>query len=308
MSNDASVFRSRERPSDAESGKASGAMTSENVREAISLVKTGSIYELGTRRFHGMPVAAVHPAFQVLSYRTPHGLALQNDQDWLDVKHNSVGFSFQSELVMGSMHSGTHIDAMAHVTTGEDHTWHGGFTADRDAGDFGPRKGDASQLLPLVTTGLLLDVAGAKKTQVLPKGYSITVEDLETASRFGNVRVEPGCAVLIRTGYASLWPLLSAMQEHYGAGITLDSAKWLAQRGAILIGADTEGVERLPSPDQQNPHPVHCYLIFHEGIYVLELADLERLARDRVYKFAFIAAPARIEGATAALVDPLALV
>ena len=40
----------------------------------------------------------------------------------------------------------------------------------------------------------------------------------------------------------------------------------------------------------------------------MESLDLEALARDRVYEFLFVALPLKIRGATASMVDPLAVI
>ena len=103
------------------------------------------MYDLDCERFPGMPLFAGHPAFQVLSYRTPRGLVNQGDQEWL--ADNQVDFHWQSEmLVMGLCTASTRIDALSHVTCGDEHTWHGGGSADRDLGDFGPLREDATEI------------------------------------------------------------------------------------------------------------------------------------------------------------------
>ena len=40
----------------------------------------------------------------------------------------------------------------------------------------------------------------------------------------------------------------------------------------------------------------------------MESLDLEELARQRVYEFLFVALPLKIRGATASMVDPVAMV
>jgi kynurenine formamidase len=53
--------------------------------------------------------------------------------------------------------------------------------------------------------------------------------------------------------------------------------------------------------------PVHTFLLAQSGIPILELVDLEALARDGVHEFAFIAASLRLRGADAAPLRPIAL-
>ena len=57
-----------------------------------------------------------------------------------------------------------------------------------------------------------------------------------------------------------------------------------------------------------NPQPVHTLLLIENGIHLMESLDLEALARDRVYEFLFVALPLKIRGATASMVDPLAVI
>jgi len=48
-------------------------------------------------------------------------------------------------------------------------------------------------------------------------------------------------------------------------------------------------------------------LLVRNGIYNLENLDLEELARDKVYEFAFIFAPLRLKGATGSPGNPIAV-
>ena len=49
-------------------------------------------------------------------------------------------------------------------------------------------------------------------------------------------------------------------------------------------------------------------LLVENGIPIIEMLNLERLAAGRVYQFAFVLAPLNIEGGTGSPVRPLALV
>jgi kynurenine formamidase len=54
--------------------------------------------------------------------------------------------------------------------------------------------------------------------------------------------------------------------------------------------------------------PVHVHLLVESGIHIIEMVNLEELAKDRVYEFLFIAAPLKIRGGTGSPLRPLALV
>ncbi len=127
--------------------------------DALRSPVEGRLYDLDPGRFPGMPLWAGHPPFQVVSYRTPQGVRTQGDQEWLAAPHNQVGVALMSELVIAGMHSGAHIDALAHITCGEDNHWHGGYTTGEWLGDFGPMRDDASTIEPIIARGVLVDLA-----------------------------------------------------------------------------------------------------------------------------------------------------
>lgn len=56
-------------------------------------------------------------------------------------------------------------------------------------------------------------------------------------------------------------------------------------------------------------HPSHPPFIFsRNGIHILEMVNLEELARDRQYTFLFVVSPLKIVGGTGSPVRPLAIV
>ena len=110
---------------------------------------------LAATRFPGMPLFPGHPPFQVLNYRTPRGIRVTGAQPWGPV--NDAGLGYMAEYVMATSHSGAHMDALAHMTVGDDMHWFGGGRADEHLTDFGPTYLDASTMPPFFTRGVLLD-------------------------------------------------------------------------------------------------------------------------------------------------------
>jgi hypothetical protein len=74
-----------------------------------------------------MPLFGSHPPFQVTMYRTPGGLRGDGEQPW--GPRNEVNLGYMAEVVSGTAHSGAHVDALAHMTIGDDDHWYGGGTA-----------------------------------------------------------------------------------------------------------------------------------------------------------------------------------
>jgi kynurenine formamidase len=291
-----------------QSGRDNGP-TAELVVRAARLVQRGTMISLAAVRFPGMPLFPGHPPFQVLNYRTPRGIRVADAEPWGPI--NDAGLGYMAEYVMATSHSGAHVDALAHMTIGDDMHWYGGGGADKHLGDSGPTHGDASQRPPFFTRGILLDAAGFRGLQCLPAGSAITATEMDEICATQGVTVEAGDVVLVRTGLMSLWPDAEAMAAHKTPGPDISAARWLLDRGVVATGTDTETYEVQPAPDPGptgNPQPVHTLLLIENGLYLMEGLDLEELARQRIHEFLFVALPVKIRGATGSMIDPVAVI
>lgn len=281
----------------------------EKIVEATRFVKEGRRYSLATSRFPGMPLFPGHPPFQVLNYRTPPGIRAEQAQPW--GPPNEVGLGYMAEYIMATSHSGAHVDALGHMTVGEDNHWYGGGNTAEHLSDKGPTVGDAEHLPPFFTRGVFLDPPTYRGIDALPAGEPVGADELAAIAEAQGVEVRPWDVVLIRTGYLKYWPDAEAMEAHKTAGPDLSAAEWLLERGVVATGTDTETYEVQPAPDRgtpANPQPVHTRLLIENGIYLMESIYLEELARDRVYEFLFVMLPVKIRGATGSMVDPLAVI
>ncbi|MFC7658779.1 cyclase family protein [Pseudonocardia benzenivorans] len=216
-----------------------------------------------------------------------------------------------TEVVSGTVHSGAHVDALAHITIGDEHRWYGGANAAEHLGDFGPTVGDASSMPAMFTRGVLLDLAAHRGVDCLPAGAAVDAAEVEDICAAQGVTIGQWDVVLFRTGYMGLWPDRARMAEHLTPGPDISVARMLTERGVIAAGSDTETFEVQPAPDPgspANPQPVHVHLLVDNGVYIMESLDLEELAAARVYEFLFVALPLKIAGATGSMVDPLAVV
>ena len=284
-------------------------MPAEKVVEAAQMVKEGRSYSLATSRFPGMPLFPGHPPFQVVNYRTPPGIRAGGVQPW--GPPNEVGLGYMAEYLMACSHSGAHIDALGHMTIGEDNHWYGGGNTAEHLTDHGPSVGDAEHLPPFFTRGVLLDPPTFRGVDALPASEPVGADELQAIAEQQGVEVRPWDVVLIRTGYLKYWPDADAMEAHKTAGPDLSAAEWLLERGVVATGTDTETYEVMPTPDRgspANPQPVHTKLLIENGIYLLESIYLEEIARDRVYEFLFVMLPLKIRGATGSMVDPVAMI
>lgn len=289
------------------------------VAKALSLVKNNKVYDLEAPRFKGMSVWPGHPGWDIVPYASPHGrqnMAKHGQYGqaynwngvggWLDPAINKYHSGLNSEMLIGSMHVGTHIDSLSHFTAGEDNHWYNGFNTAEHWGDYGPLKADASNIPPIVLPGVLLDIPGYKGVPHLQPEEPVTVEDIKGCAAWAGVSLEKGDCVLIRTGM--IWP---EMDTAPNAGPTLDTVRYLVEEcGAFLLGNDQVAFENFPGGASSFPghvHPVHEYLLVQKGVHIMEMVMTGELARDKVYRFCFITLPASIRGATGMMIRPIAI-
>jgi len=218
------------------------------------------------------------------------------------------GSSAANEIIVTGGHTGTHVDALAHVSyRGE---LHGGASAEdaQRGGRFSSHGIDAME--PMVCRGVLLDVAALHETDVLPGGYGITENDLAAAEEKAGVEVQAGDVVLVHSGWSRNFGDAQAFLGHEtGApGPTEDAARWLAEKGVRATGAETIAYEQIKPEIGHALLPVHRLLLVESGIHIIEVMNITELAEAGIYEFMFILAPLKITGGTGSPVRPLAVV
>jgi kynurenine formamidase len=161
---------------------------------------------------------------------------------------------------------------------------------------------------PLLGRGVLLDVAGWKGVELLPRKYSISADEFKACAAAEGVSLQAGDVLLVRTGYGTLWK--NEAEYLQAAGVAKSGTLWAAEQGVVAVGADNMSWD---VPDERDPETGatlfgHFYLLPQKGIYIMENLNLEELARDRCYSFAWIGIPLKFTGATGSPLRPLALV
>jgi kynurenine formamidase len=282
------------------------AMTPQSVAAALRVAKTGKVYDLGVPYDRNSYKWPGHSPGEIIMFRSPEGVKRQGDfPPAADPKLNPRRMGWHSCALFINDNVGTQIDGLGHVTTGEDNHWYNGFKEADWGGNFGILKCDSTTIPPIVTRGVLIDVAGFRKVDALPAHFQITPEILQAALTAQKTTLKPGDTVLIRTGTLRYWGKDGSdhkkIGEHDSAGIDLAAARWLVeQQGAILIGSDTSGLEYVPGPMEPPQFiPVHQYLLIEQGVHIGEFHFLEDLARDKAYEFCYVATTPKIRGTVA---------
>ena len=258
-----------------------------SVMRAKELMRTGEMVEMahplnaqmaffGTRRFD------VHPKRTFMNdFSNRRG----SNEEIVITELGQVGTQFDG--FAHQSHEDSHYNC---VKTGEIST-RDGFTK------FGMDK-----IGTLMTRGVMLDIAGLKNVDILPDTYEVTVEDLEAAMQKQNVKIQPGDAVLIHTGWGKLYGKDNARYVKTCPGLGIKAAEYLAKLDPMLLGADNWPVEVAPNPDPKLSLPVHQVALVVNGIHLLENMKLDEMAAKRIWEFAFVMQPikARFTGSTVA--------
>ncbi|MSR13409.1 MAG: cyclase family protein [Gammaproteobacteria bacterium] len=266
----------------------------------LQRIASGKIYDLSVESFPGMP-GLVHlgmgdPEYHHWMTHTPEGLAIEG----LNPGDPQHPIGLYDDAIIMSVHTGTHIDALNHAGYGDQ--IYNGFKRSEHLGNKGWKVAGADRIPAIITRGVLIDVAGWKKLNVLPPSYEITPSDLEAALAAQGTSLQKGDAVFIRTGRMTLWPDPTTYVPHE-PGIAQPGAAWLIEHGAVTMGADTIAFERLPIKGKA----VHSFVFAERGVTIMENVWLEDLASDRCYEFVLFAAPIKLRGATGAPIRPFAL-
>jgi kynurenine formamidase len=267
-------------------------MKPQTVLNAVKLIKTGEVIELGHVLSDKIPFSGTR-RFDVHVKRT-----------FLNQFSNMRGSN--EEIVISEIGQvGTQFDGFAHQT--HQNSWYNCFKVDENATRSGFTKLGVHNVGALITRGVLIDVAGFKGVEMLGDSYEITVADLEGALKKQNVTLEPGDAVIVHTGWGKLWGKENARYMRSCPGLGVAAAQWLIGKDPMLLGADNWPVEVAPNPDKQLSLPVHQIALVVSGVHLLENLKLDELAAKGVSEFAFVMQPLKIQGGTGSTVAPIAV-
>lgn len=150
-------------------------------------------------------------------------------------------------------HTGTHIDAPGHFL-------------ERGIGI------DKIPLEKLIGDCRVLDLSGQGKNEIF-------VSDLKSSD------IKKGDRILLKTGNFRLLKKNKFPKTY--VSLSLEGAKFLAQKGVNLVGTDFLGIEKKGSPG----HPVHKTLLA-SGIVIVEGLDLEKVPQG---SYKIICLPLRVD-------------
>ncbi|MFI8105963.1 cyclase family protein [Streptomyces sp. NPDC086023] len=214
------------------------------------------------------------------------------------------------DAVTMGLQAATHWDALTHVS--HSGKIYNGRPADTITPHTRAQYSGIEKAGPIVSRGVLLDVARAKGLDRLPGNHAVTPEDLAEAEEFGRVTVRAGDIVLVRTGQIQVY--LAGDKHGYGfpsPGLSVRTPEWFHARDVAAVANDTLTFEIFPPEFENLWLPVHALDLVEMGMHQGQNWNLETLsgacADQQQYTFLLSAMPEPFVGGTGTPVAPVAI-
>jgi kynurenine formamidase len=270
-------------------------LTPERAAAAAKLVKTGKVYSLG------IEVTPDTPAFP------PRGCKLYIVQpgQHAGATLGDTKTSYNDDILNCWVGIGSQIDGLGHI--GIDNVYYNGVHAKDFVDSTGLKKYGIEKVPPMVTRGVLLDMAGYLGVDVVKEGTAFNTAEIEGAAKKQGVEIREGDVVLFHTGWLSL---IDKDPKRYGSvepGLGKEGALYLVGKGVVAVGADTWGLEVLPFEKGVGVFEVHQILLAKNGTYILENMNTAPLAQDKAWEFMFVLGHNKYKGAVQSMINPVAI-
>jgi kynurenine formamidase len=273
---------------------AANLLTPDVLLQAIGLVKKGKALPLAVEVNRETP-AFRHRSFKLFNVQP-------GQQAGLSTGPNK--FTFNDELVEGWTGVGTQLNGIGHI--GIDNVYYNG----NKAGDFvtieGVKKLGIEKVPPMVTRGVVLDMAAHYKQPIVPETTEFSVADIEAVLKKAGLTLRKGDVVLFNTGWLELIGKDDKRFLEAEPGIGMEAARWLAERQIVAFGGDTWASEIYPGKSGEE-FPVNQFMLAKHGIYNLELIDTRALLREGVREFLFVLGQPLYTGSTQVNINPVAI-
>src|SRR6201990_2355281 len=269
-------------------------MTPELVVKAASLLKTGKTYALA------IPVDSTTPAYPPRGFKIT--VVQPGQAGILGLGPNKAAYN--DDIIEGWGGVGSQLDGLRHL--GIEHVYYNGNKLLDFADPTGLKKLGIEKIPPMVTRGVLLDMAAHYGTDVVKEGTAFNTKEIEEVAKKQNVEIRQGDVVIFHTGWLSL---IGKDDKRFGAaepGLGVEGAKYLTSKGVVAVAADTWAVEVIPF-ESKNIFEVHQILLPMNGTYILKNMDTAELAKDKAYEFMFVLGQPRFRGGVQSMINPIAI-
>ena len=260
-------------------------ITPEAVRRGVAAVRRGVTFSLAIPFDEDGPQTGAIPG-RINPRRTMTAVNAAFTGDPSD-------FTTSDDAVEMGAQAATHWDALAHA--GYDGQLYND-TPDTVVTEAGAARLGIDQYGPIVTRGVLLDIARLLGVEHFDDSYAITGDDLSTAERQAGVSVESGDILLVRTGQME-WLRRGDRQRFSdpSPGLGVGAIEYLHDKEVAAVATDTLVFEVWPPEDPAVLLPVHMIDLRDLGLVQGQLWALDELAADcaadGVHEFLLAATP-----------------
>ena len=264
--------------------------------EAAKLVKTGKTYSLG------ITVNTTTPAYPP---RTCSIYIVQPGQTGSAEGLGPTKTTYNDDILNCWTGIGTQLDGLGHIGVGD--RYYNGNKWQEFAQIGGLKKLGADKVPPMVTRGVLLDMAAHYGVDVVKEGTAFNKAEIEAVAKKQGVEIRQGDVVIFHTGWLSL---IEKDPKRYGSvepGLGRDGARYLVGKGVVAVGADTWGLEAIPFEQCAGVFEVHQILLPMNGTYILENVNTAELAKDKAWEFLFVLGQNKYQGAVQSMINPVAI-
>jgi len=278
-------------------------INAETILRSVRLVRRGEVVDLGRVLDEKTPVfpgrywhQTVDASAHVTNLRRPDAVGRgwgRNQINWI------------TEIHTGTFQVGTQLDSIGHIQIAN--RFYNGWTLDQVVELWGLSRFGMETVPPIVTRGVLLDIAAAKGVEHLAAAYVITPADIESALTRQNVIIQKGDAVLFHTGWGRFYRSDAKRFLSGEPGPGMAAVAWLDAHRVAVVGADTWSIGPVPGEDATRPFLVPQTMYVRLGMFGLENLATETLAQRRVYEFLFVVTHHKTRGSTAAIIAPAAI-
>lgn len=205
----------------------------------------------------------------------------------------------------------THIDSLAHFF------WQGKMYNGRPAHLVSTSLGATVESVEvakngIVTRGVLVDVPMIRGVKWVERGEGVMPDDILAAEKKCGFQVEEGDVLLVRTGQLHRREVEGPADPRIVGSTACQAAclPLIHERGVAMLGTDT-GNDVSPSQYPNVTNPIHQVGIVAMGLWILDNANLEDLARacqERSrWEFMLSIGPLRLSNTTGSPVNPIAI-
>jgi kynurenine formamidase len=274
-------------------------MSEQSTKLAAKLVKKGKTHPLG------IVINSNTPAFP------PRSLSLTvlapNQYNGASLA-SAFGYhmNYNDDILSTWVGIGSQIDGLGHL--GENDMLYNCNKSGDVAKVTGLTKMGVHNIPPMVARGVVIDMAKHFGVETMEAGQAIFAKDLKDAMKNQNVSIGEGDVVLIHTGWTD--GKFKSDPKAWGSGepgTSNDAMEYLMGFNPMAVGADTWGVDAVPPAKGDKVFYGHVTALQNNGVYLLEVMDTGRLAKEGVNEFMFVLGQARVEGTVQMIINPVAI-